>query len=202
MRSDFVLCNQANPKLNNNKTIRGARTRALSRTPAVNTAALPLSSISSSSSSVVAFPAETRWSGAQRQNSSGWTWRMTFTVIYLAGWRAALSLTDLELSLDASFTPLPEVHLSLIVFGHHLHKLPGQHCMLGVKRRAEERLKENAWRRQRFDNDKVAAISWCLQLTSKWCVVKSRIWTWKDDFTATVWFQLQSYRSYMRICIR
>lgn len=43
----------------------------LPRTPAVNTAALPLSNISSSSSSVVAFPAEARRRGAQRQNSWG-----------------------------------------------------------------------------------------------------------------------------------
>lgn len=102
----------------------------------------------------------------KRENSWGWTQRTTFTVIYLAGWRSVLPLTDLKLSLDASFTPLPEVHLGLVVFGHHLHKLPGQHCILGGKGREKERLKENAWRRQRFDNDKVAAISWCSQLNS------------------------------------
>lgn len=48
-----------------------ACTATLPRTPAVNTAALPLSNISSSSSSVVAFPAEARRRGAQRQNSWG-----------------------------------------------------------------------------------------------------------------------------------
>ena len=40
-------------------------------------------------------------------------------------------LTDLQLSLDPPFAPLPEVHLRLVVLGHHLHKLPGEHGMLG-----------------------------------------------------------------------
>ena len=42
-----------------------------------------------------------------------------------------VSLTDLQLPLDAAFAPLPEVHLRLVVLGHHLHKLPGEHSMLG-----------------------------------------------------------------------
>lgn len=40
------------------------------------------------------------------------------------------SLTDLQLSLNATFTPLPEVHLGFVIFGHYLHKLPGQDSML------------------------------------------------------------------------
>lgn len=96
------------------------------------------------------------WGEAARRTKTeqlGWTSRTTFTFIYLAEQRAGLSLTDLELSLDASFTPLPEVHLGLVVFGHHLHELPGQHRMLCGQKEAKERFKETAWRRQRFDND-------------------------------------------------
>lgn len=44
------------------------------------------------------------------------------------------SLTDLQLSLNATFTPLPEVHLGFVVLGHYLHKLPGQDSMLEHKR--------------------------------------------------------------------
>lgn len=40
------------------------------------------------------------------------------------------SLTDLQLSLDTTFTPLPEVHLGFVILGHYLHKLPGQDSML------------------------------------------------------------------------
>lgn len=129
-----------------------ACTGTLPRTPAVNTAALPLSNISSSSSSVVAFPAEARRRGAQRQNSWGEHHGRPSRSFYLAEQRAGLSLTDLELSLDASFTPLPEVHLGLVVFGHHLHELPGQHRMLCGQKEEKERFKETARRRQRFDN--------------------------------------------------
>lgn len=40
------------------------------------------------------------------------------------------SLTYLQLSLDPSFAFLPKGHLCLVVLGHDLHKLPGQHRML------------------------------------------------------------------------
>lgn len=39
-------------------------------------------------------------------------------------------LTYLQLSLDPSFASFPKGHLSLIVLGHDLHKLPGQNCVL------------------------------------------------------------------------
>lgn len=92
------------------------------RTPAVKTAAFPLSNISSSSSSVVAFPAE-RESGFK----SGEDWRSVHTTTRTCMWEA---LTDLQLSLDTAFTPLPEVHLGFVILSHDLHKLPGQHSML------------------------------------------------------------------------
>ena len=38
--------------------------------------------------------------------------------------------TDLELPLDPPFAALTEVHLGLVVLGHHLHKLPGQDRVL------------------------------------------------------------------------
>lgn len=38
--------------------------------------------------------------------------------------------TDFELPLDSPFTAFAEVHLSLVVFGHHLHELPGQDGVL------------------------------------------------------------------------
>lgn len=39
-------------------------------------------------------------------------------------------LTDLQLPGDSSFTLFSEVHLSLVVFCHHLHKLLGQDGVL------------------------------------------------------------------------
>lgn len=41
-----------------------------------------------------------------------------------------VSLTYLQLSLDPSFASFPKGHLRLVVLGHDLHKLPGQHCVL------------------------------------------------------------------------
>ena len=38
--------------------------------------------------------------------------------------------TDLKLPLDPPFAALTEVHLGLVVLGHHLHKLPGQDGVL------------------------------------------------------------------------
>lgn len=47
-----------------------------------------------------------------------------FTGIYY------VPLTYLQLSLDPSFASFPKGHLSLIVLGHDLHKLPGQNRVL------------------------------------------------------------------------
>lgn len=41
-----------------------------------------------------------------------------------------MSLTYLQLSLDSSFASFPKGHLSLVVLGHDLHKLPGEHSVL------------------------------------------------------------------------
>lgn len=38
--------------------------------------------------------------------------------------------TDFELPLDSPFAAFTEVHLGLVVFGHHLHKLPGEDGVL------------------------------------------------------------------------
>lgn len=44
-----------------------------------------------------------------------------------------MSLTYLQLSLDSSFASFPKGHLSLVVLGHDLHKLPGEHSVLRTK---------------------------------------------------------------------
>lgn len=46
-------------------------------------------------------------------------------------WAKLQTHTDLELPLDSPFASLTEVHLGFVVFGHHLHKLPGQDGVLG-----------------------------------------------------------------------
>lgn len=38
--------------------------------------------------------------------------------------------TDLQLPLDPPFAAFTEVHLRLVVFGHHLHKLAGEDGVL------------------------------------------------------------------------
>ncbi len=50
-----------------------------------------------------------------------------------------LSLTYLQLSLDPSFASLPKRHLSLVVLGHDLHKLPGQHSVLKIKKKHKDK---------------------------------------------------------------
>lgn len=54
------------------------------------------------------------------------------------------SLTDLQLSLDPSFASFPKGHLSLIVLGHDINKLPGQNCVLEQKKR--QQTKASAYR--------------------------------------------------------
>ena len=46
--------------------------------------------------------------------------------------------TDLELPLDPPFAALTEVHLGLVVLGHHLHKLPGQDRVLREQGQGQE----------------------------------------------------------------
>lgn len=87
----------------------------------MKTAAFPLSNIFSSSSSVVALPAE-RKSELNPEKTAACSHDETNAY--------AGALTDLQLSLNATFTPLPEVHLGFVILGHYLHKLPGQDSML------------------------------------------------------------------------
>lgn len=41
-----------------------------------------------------------------------------------------LKHTNFKLPLDSPFAAFTEVHLRLVVFGHHLHKLPGEDRVL------------------------------------------------------------------------
>lgn len=93
-------------------------------TPAVKTAEFPPSNISSSSSSVVAFPAkvDTNKKSLPRTGDN-------HTVA-----RLCCQLTDLQLPSDAAFALVPEVHLGLVVLSHHLHKLLGQDGLLRERR--------------------------------------------------------------------
>lgn len=92
-------------------------------TPAVKTAEFPPSNISSSSSSVVVFPAVVdtihKVTHPHGRNST------------VAG--LCCQLTDLQLPSDAPFALVPEVDLGLVILGHHLYKLLGQDGVLREK---------------------------------------------------------------------
>lgn len=93
-------------------------------TPAEKTAALPPSSISSSSSSVVAFPAVNK---NHEQTSFFFLWQCYKNIHCVCNQEL---LTDLQLPSNSSFALVSKVKLGLVVLCHHFYKLFGQNAML------------------------------------------------------------------------
>lgn len=93
-------------------------------TPAEKTAALPPSSISSSSSSVVAFPAVNK---NHEQTSFFFLWQCYKNIHCVCNQEL---LTDLQLPSNSSFALVSKVKLGFVVLCHHFYKLFGQNAML------------------------------------------------------------------------
>lgn len=107
-----------------------ARTRYV--TPCVKTAELPCSSISSSSSFVVALPAARVKSRALATIVRGAMESRGCCPIcdHASPPKKKVQLTNFQLSLYSSFAPLSVVSLGPIVLGHHLDELTRQRRVL------------------------------------------------------------------------
>lgn len=103
---------------------------------------LPLSNMSSSSSSVVVFPASEKWQEvvfSQGTSSSPFPWHCIFAIMHWQDGAGSSeeekiskerSLTYFQLTSYLVFRAFPEDSLSSVIHRHNIHKLPGQHWML------------------------------------------------------------------------